>query len=91
MRAALGAEPSGIRALVLKQGSRLGIVGAIIGLAIAAAGGRWVESQLFGVSAFDPVVFVAMTALMLGIVLASTVVPAIRASSVKASSVLRAD
>ena len=91
VRAALGAEPASIRGLVLAQGRRLGIIGAIFGLGTAAAAGRWVESQLFGVSAFDPVVFFAMTALMLVVVLASTAAPALRASTVKASSVLRAD
>jgi putative ABC transport system permease protein len=91
VRAALGAEPEGIRALVLKQGRTLGLIGTIIGLGVAVVAGRWVESQLFGISAFDPVVFVAMTVLMLGVVLASTVIPAVRASGVNASSVLRPD
>ena len=73
----------------MKQGRTLGLIGATIGLGVAAVAGRWVESQLFGISAFDPVVFVAMTALMLVVVLASTVIPAVRASGVSASSVLR--
>jgi len=91
VRAALGAEPSGLRGLVLSQGRLFGIIGAAIGLAIAAIAGRWVESQLFGVSAFDPMVLVGMTALMLVVVLAATLVPAWRAARVRASSVLRAD
>jgi putative ABC transport system permease protein len=91
VRAALGAEPSGIRGLVLAQGRKFGLIGAAIGLGIAAAAGRWVESQLYGVSALDPLVLAAMTALMLVVVLGSTLVPAWRASKVKASHVLRAD
>jgi predicted permease len=91
VRAALGAEPGGIRGLVLAQGRTFGLIGAAIGLAIAAGLGRFVESQLFGVSVFDPLVLTAMTLLMLGVVLASTLVPAWRASRVPASSVLRND
>jgi ABC-type antimicrobial peptide transport system permease subunit len=91
VRAALGAEPSGIRGLVLSQGWTFGLIGAAAGLLIAAGLGRWVESQLFGVSAFDPVVLASMTALMLAVVLGSTLIPAYRASRVRASSVLRQD
>lgn len=91
VRAALGAEPGAIRNLVLAKGRTLGLTGAIIGLSLAAVVGRWVESQLFGVSALDPIVFAGMTGAMLVVVLASTLVPAWRASRVKASSVLRAD
>jgi ABC-type antimicrobial peptide transport system permease subunit len=76
---------------VLAKGRTLGIAGAVIGLGIAAVVGRWVESQLFGVSAIDPLVFALMTALMLVVVLASTFVPAWRASRVQASAVLRTD
>jgi ABC-type antimicrobial peptide transport system permease subunit len=91
VRAALGAEPSWIRNLVLSQGRTFGIIGATAGLAIAAAAGKWVETQLFGVSAFDVSVLVGMTALMLVVVFAATLVPAWRASRVQASSVLRTD
>jgi predicted permease len=91
VRAALGAEPSWIRRLVLAQGRTFGLIGAVVGVGVAAALGRWVESQLFGVSAFDPLVLASMTALMLAVVLAATLIPAFRASRVKASSVLRQD
>jgi predicted permease len=91
VRAALGAEPKGIVGLVLSQGRTFGLIGAAAGLAIAAIAGRWVETQLFGVSAFDPAVLVGMTVLMLVVVLVATLVPAWRASRVRASSVLRAD
>ena len=91
VRAALGADPDRIRGLVMAQGRKLGTVGAIVGLVSAAIAGRWVESQLFGVSAFDPLVFVVMSALMLAVVLGSAVIPALRAATVQASSVLRGE
>ena len=91
VRAALGAEPSGIRRLVLAQGRTFGLIGAAVGLAIAAGAGRFLQSQLFGVSAFDVMVLTAVTALMLAVVVGSTLLPAWRASRVKASSVLRSD
>jgi len=91
VRAALGAEPDRIRGLVISQGRNLGIIGATIGLLIAAIAGRWMESQLFGISSFDPIVFVTMSVLMLAIVIGSTVIPALRAATVQASSVLRGE
>jgi putative ABC transport system permease protein len=91
VRAALGAEPSWIRNLVLAQGRTFGLIGAAVGLGAAFILSRWVESELVGVSAFDPVVLVTMTLLMLAVVLAATLVPAVRAARVKASSVLRQD
>jgi predicted permease len=91
VRAALGAEPSWIRNLVLSQGRTFGLIGGSAGLAIAAGTGKWVETQLVGISAFDVTVLVGMTVLMFVVVLVATLIPAFRASRVRASAVLRTD
>jgi predicted permease len=91
LRAALGAEPGVIGRLVLAQGRTVGLVGAAIGLGLAALGGRLVESQLFGITAFDPLVFAGMTTLMLLVVVGATLLPAWRASRVNAAAVLRGE
>lgn len=87
---ALTSAPSR-RAFAVSCWRRAGRLGAAVGLAIAAGVGRFVQSQLFGVSAFDPIVLTTVTVLMLVVVLGATLVPAWRASRVKASSVLRSD
>ncbi len=91
VRAALGAAPDRIRNLVLARGRTLGLIGAGIGVAVSAAAGKWISSQLHGVSAFDPIVLATMTVAMLAVVIAATIVPALRAARVKASSVLRGE
>ena len=54
IRMALGAQPADIGRLVLGQGLRLGLLGTLLGLAGAAAGGRLASGMLFEVGAGDP-------------------------------------
>jgi ABC-type antimicrobial peptide transport system permease subunit len=56
------------------------VIGLVIGVGGAMAGGRYLESVLFGVRPQDPVVFGVATALMGGVALLGAVIPAIRAS-----------
>jgi ABC-type antimicrobial peptide transport system permease subunit len=74
IRLALGAEPSAIRAMVLRQGMLLAAVGIGLGLIGSAILGRVVASLLFGVTPYDaatlllaPVVVLIATALALAI------------------------
>lgn len=89
VRAALGAQPSDLRALVLRQGLTVGTIGVAAGVAIALLAGRFVQSQLYGVTASDPVTVIAVAVVMLLVVAGSTLIPAIRASNVSASRMLR--
>lgn len=89
VRAALGAQPADLRALVLRQGLTVGAIGVAAGVAVALLAGRFVQSQLHGVAAADPVIITAVAAIMLVIVGGSTLIPAIRASNVSASRMLR--
>jgi putative ABC transport system permease protein len=91
LRAALGAEPRDIRRLVLLQGRTVAVIGIGIGVALAVLGGRWLESQLSGLSAVDPVVLIATPTFMAMVVAGATLVPAWRASRVKAAGVLRGE
>ena len=54
VRLAVGADPSRITRLFLRQGSWILVVGLAVGIGAVLAGGRLLESQLFGVSARDP-------------------------------------
>jgi putative ABC transport system permease protein len=91
LRAALGAEPRDIRRLVLLQGRTVAVIGIGIGVALAVLGGRWLESQLSGLSAVDPVVLIAIPTFMAMVVAGATLVPAWRASRVKVAGVLRGE
>ena len=66
IRAALGASREAVMRLVVGQGVRLALTVGGIGLAASLAAGRWMKSQLFEVSAFDPLTFAAMALLLVG-------------------------
>jgi putative ABC transport system permease protein len=91
IRLALGAEGRDIRSLVVKQGIRLATMGTVIGLALAAASTRALSSFLFGVSAFDPLVFGGVTAALVGAALLASLIPAARASRVSPLVALKSE
>ena len=74
VRLALGADPTSVRVMVLRQGVTVAIVGVIVGLGAAWASTRFMASLLFEVSAHDPVVF-ATVALTLTVVRSAPPVP----------------
>jgi len=91
VRLALGASPREIRGLVLEQGLRVAGAGAVIGLALALAAGRLVAGALPGVPAWDPLVLVAVCALLAAVALAATAAPARRAARLDPIAALRAE
>ncbi len=89
VRLALGAEPSQIRTMVVRQGLWLALAGVALGLAAAWTLAHFIEGLLFGVNPRDPVAFVAVP-LVLAIVAALAVwFPAGRASRIDACEALR--
>ena len=91
IRMALGAGRSIIVGLVMSEMLLFFAVGVGLGLVTAFAAGRYVESQLFGVNAADPVVFAASGASLLAASLAAALVPAWRAARIDPLRALRAD
>jgi len=89
IRIALGARAGEVWRMVVGQGMRLAVLGAVIGLIAAALLARVLESFLFGVTARDPLVFAAVPLLLLLIALAAVSLPAFRASRVDPSQALR--
>ena len=77
--------------MVVAQGTRVVAVGVIIGIVVALASTRALESLLFGVKAVDAATFVAMSASMLAIGLLASYIPARRASRVDPIESLRGD
>jgi ABC-type antimicrobial peptide transport system permease subunit len=60
VRMALGAGAGQVLALIMRRGLILTAVGVALGLALAAAGARSIESLLFGVRPLDPATFAAV-------------------------------
>jgi putative ABC transport system permease protein len=91
IRLALGADTPDVLRLVVGQGMRLVLLGLAAGLLGAWALSRILTSQLFGISAQDPVTYLAV-ALLLGVVaLAATWLPARRATRVDPMISLRSE
>jgi len=91
IRRALGAQNPDILKLVIRQGALLTGIGAAIGLALAAAVTRGLATFLYGVSAFDPLIFVGVTVTLASAALAASVIPARRATTVDPIVALRAE
>jgi predicted permease len=89
LRLALGAPPARLRTMVLKQVGVMALIGAAVGLAGALVFGQAAETQLFGLSARDPVVFGAAVAVLAAVVLAASWIPAWRASRIAPTEALR--
>ena len=91
VRMALGATAGSVRRQVVSQGAKVVIIGVFIGLGIAFVSTRFLEALLFDVKAVDPLVFAAMSVLMLAIGMLASYMPARRASSVDPMVALRSE
>ncbi|MFN7919731.1 MAG: ABC transporter permease [Bryobacteraceae bacterium] len=91
IRMALGAVRSRILALVMGEVALLAAAGALIGLAVFAATGRIVESQLFGLGSFDLTVLAAVFGLLAIVIAAAGLIPALRAAAVQPVEALRSE
>ena len=69
VRVALGARAVDVVGLVLKQGLTLAAIGVAIGLAASFALTRLMKGLLFGVGAADPLTFVVISSLLIGVAL----------------------
>ena len=60
IRMALGAEQKDVRAMILRQGMTFALVGVLVGLGCASLMAKQIASLLFGVTAWDPLVFITI-------------------------------
>jgi predicted permease len=91
IRSALGAGRRDIIQLVLKGGMRPSILGIAIGLVLSLASARLLQSQLFEVRAYDPLVFAGSAGLLSMVALLAVYFPARRAARIDPMVALRCE
>jgi predicted permease len=91
IRIALGAEPGRVVCQILRQALSLTGIGLIVGAGAAGVLMRLIASQVKGVSPYDGVTFLAVSALLCIISLCAALIPATRAANVDPLAALRAE
>ena len=91
IRLALGATPRSVVNLVLGDGMRLGVIGVALGVTGALFSTRVLESMLFGVERFDPLVLAGVSAIGILVAVSGAILPARRAALVDPLETLKAE
>jgi len=91
VRLALGAPPSRVVGMVVRQGMIVAVVGLAIGLAAALVAARLMKGLLYGVGPYDVATLVAVTAVIALATLIANWLPALRAAHVDPLTALRSD
>ena len=91
VRVALGASRASIVRLVVRGGVRMVVVGIGIGAVVALWAGHWVGTLLFEESPKDPVVYAAVSGVLVIVAFVATALPAFGASRVDPNTALRAE
>jgi ABC-type antimicrobial peptide transport system permease subunit len=89
VRLALGAKPASVAAMIVQQGGIVALAGIAVGLIAALAGGRLIESLLYGVSPRDPAIFAGTTLTLLTVTVIACWLPARRAAHLSPLEALR--
>ena len=90
VRMALGASPTDVLRLVMRQGAVLAVIGVGIGLAGAVAAVRALQAVLYEISPWDPLAWIVSAGTLLGVALLASWIPARRALRVDPVTALRA-
>ena len=91
VRIALGAERASVLRMVLAQGTKLLLVGLVIGLGLGFVLSRLTASLVIGVGPNDPVTFVGVPLVLLATALLANLIPAYRATRIDPIETLRAE
>jgi putative ABC transport system permease protein len=89
VRLALGAEPAGIRRMVLGEGGRLAFIGLAIGLAGAILTGQLLGKLLFGIGRFDAPTLITVPLVLGAVTVLASWIPARRAMRLDPVSAIR--
>ncbi|HEX6730434.1 MAG TPA: ABC transporter permease [Pyrinomonadaceae bacterium] len=91
IRMAVGAQPRDVFRIVIGQGMLLALIGVALGLVGAFALTRLMTTMLFGVEPTDPLTFISLAALLIGVGLAACYLPGRRATKVDPLVALRSE
>ena len=91
IRMALGAQPAQVLRMVLRQGLTLAALGVVSGLLLSLGATRALEGLLFGVPRTDPLTYASVAALLVGVAMLASLLPARRATRVDPVLALRAE
>jgi predicted permease len=91
VRVAIGAQRRDLLRLIVAQTARVGLAGILLGSALALAAGPWIEPLLFRQSATNPVVYLAVSVVMMTVALGASALPALRAAAADPSTSLRSE
>jgi putative ABC transport system permease protein len=91
IRMALGAATVHVRNMIVWQGMRLALAGVVVGVPAALALTRLLENFLFGVKAWDALVFVSVPVLLSAVALLAVWAPAVRATRIDPAEALRCE
>src|SRR5262249_16198912 len=89
VRMALGAEGRDVLRLIVGQGLALALIGVAIGIVAALALTRLMTSLLYEVSATDPITFVVISLMLIGVAVGACFAPAYRATRIDPMVALR--
>jgi putative ABC transport system permease protein len=89
IRMALGAQRRDVLLLIIKEGAKFAFVGVALGVAGAFGVSRLLASQLYGVSATDPITYAAVAIAMTVVTLLACYIPARRAMRIDPLVALR--
>jgi ABC-type antimicrobial peptide transport system permease subunit len=91
IRMSLGAVPGGVVRMLMGEGLRLVVAGAIAGLVLSALFALLLSRFLYGVTAFDPRAFGGTAAVLLAVAMLASWLPARRATRVSVVTALRSE
>jgi putative ABC transport system permease protein len=89
IRMALGAEPADVLRMIVGDGMKLALLGLAIGITASLLLMKYLESQLYGIKARDPLTFIGVAAGLALVALAACYFPARRATKVDPLVALR--
>jgi predicted permease len=89
IRMALGANPSNVLSMVIRQGLALTLIGVVVGIIAALGVTRLISSMIYGVTPYDPLTFTMVAIVLVAVALLACYIPARRAMKVDPMVALR--
>jgi putative ABC transport system permease protein len=89
IRLALGGRRADVLALLIRSGAIVTASGVVVGLAVAAALAQLVTTQIYGVTARDPLTYATTAIIVASTALVATAIPAFRAARADLTTALR--